>query len=137
MHDVLDAARTKWNFLDFRPGLVGGHCIGVDPYYLAAKAVSVGHEPRVILAGRSTNDGMGSFIADSVAKNLKENAQVLVMGLTFKENVPDLRNTRVVDIVARLCELGHAVTVHDPIADSAEAVQFYDIDLVSRPGPYY
>ena len=132
VHDVLDAARTKWNFLDFRPGLVGGHCIGVDPYYLAAKAVSVGHEPRVILAGRSTNDGMGSFIADSVAKNLKENAHVLIMGLTFKENVPDLRNTRVVDIVARLCELGHAVTVHDPIADSAEAVQFYDIDLVPR-----
>ena len=132
VHDVLDAARTKWNFLDFRPGLVGGHCIGVDPYYLAAKAVSVGHDPKVILAGRSTNDGMGVFIADSVAKNLKEHAHVLIMGLTFKENVPDLRNTRVVDIVARLRELGHAVSVHDPIADSAEAVQFYDIDLVPR-----
>ena len=132
VHDVLDAARTKWNFLDFRPGLVGGHCIGVDPYYLAAKAVSVGHDPKVILAGRSTNDGMGAFIADSVAKNLKERAHVLIMGLTFKENVPDLRNTRVVDIVARLREHGHAVYVHDPIADSAEAVQFYDIDLVPR-----
>jgi UDP-N-acetyl-D-galactosamine dehydrogenase len=130
VHDVLDAARTKWNFLDFRPGLVGGHCIGVDPYYLAAKAVSVGHDPKVILAGRSTNDGMGAFIADSVAENLKEKAHILVMGLTFKENVPDLRNTRVMDIVAQLRELGHAVTVHDPIADSAEAVQFYGIDLI-------
>lgn len=130
VHDVLDAARTKWNFLDFRPGLVGGHCIGVDPYYLAAKAVSVGHDPRVILAGRSTNDGMGAFIADSVAKNLKERADVLIMGLTFKENVPDLRNTRVVDIVSRLHKLGHAVTVHDPIADPAEAVQFYGVDLI-------
>jgi len=132
VHDVLDAARTKWNFLDFRPGLVGGHCIGVDPYYLAAKAMSVGHDPKVILAGRSTNDGMGAFIAESVAKNFKEKAHILIMGLTFKENVPDLRNTRVVDIVARLHELGHAVTVHDPIADSAEAAQFYDIDLVPR-----
>ena len=130
IHDVLDAARTKWNFLDFRPGLVGGHCIGVDPYYLAAKAVAVGHDPKVILAGRSTNDGMGAFIADSVAADLGANARVLVMGLTFKENVPDLRNTRVVDIVARLRELGHHVTVHDPIADPAEAQQFYGIDLV-------
>ena len=130
VHDVLDAARTKWNFLDFRPGLVGGHCIGVDPYYLAAKAMSVGHDPKVILAGRSTNDGMGAFIAESVAKNLKEKAHILVMGLTFKENVPDLRNTRVVDIVARLRELGHAVVVHDPVADPAEAKRFYDIDLI-------
>jgi UDP-N-acetyl-D-galactosamine dehydrogenase len=132
VHDVLDAARTKWNFLDFRPGLVGGHCIGVDPYYLAAKAKSVGHDPKVILAGRSTNDGMGAFIAESVAKNFKEKAHILIMGLTFKENVPDLRNTRVVDIVARLHELGHAVTVHDPVADKAEAKQFYDIDLISE-----
>jgi UDP-N-acetyl-D-galactosamine dehydrogenase len=131
VHDVLDAARTKWNFLDFRPGLVGGHCIGVDPYYLAAKAVEVGHDPKIILAGRSTNDGMGVFIADSVAKNLKANADVLVLGLTFKENVPDLRNTRVVDIVARLEDLGHTVTVHDPIADPAEAEQFYGITLSS------
>jgi UDP-N-acetyl-D-glucosamine/UDP-N-acetyl-D-galactosamine dehydrogenase len=129
VHDVLDAARTKWNFLDFRPGLVGGHCIGVDPYYLAAKAMSVGHDPKVILAGRSTNDGMGAFIAESVAKNLRDKAHILVMGLTFKENVPDLRNTRVVDIVARLHELGHTVTVHDPIAGPDEAKQFYDIDL--------
>ncbi|NQV81072.1 MAG: nucleotide sugar dehydrogenase [Alphaproteobacteria bacterium] len=129
VHDVLDAARTKWNFLDFRPGLVGGHCIGVDPYYLAAKAVAVGHEPRVILAGRSTNDGMGAFIADSVAADLHANARVLVMGLTFKENVPDLRNTRVVDIIRRLRDLGHDVTVHDPIADPAEALQFYGIYL--------
>lgn len=130
VHDVLDAARTKWNFLDFRPGLVGGHCIGVDPYYLAAKAKSVGHDPKVILAGRSTNDGMGAFIAESVAMNLKEKAHILILGLTFKENVPDLRNTRVVDIVARLGELGHAVTVHDPVADQGEAKRFYDIDLI-------
>ncbi len=129
IHDVLDAARTKWNFLDFRPGLVGGHCIGVDPYYLAAKAVALGHDPKVILAGRSTNDGMGAFIADSVAADLPVNARILVMGLTFKENVPDLRNTRVVDIVRRLGDLGHTVTVHDPIADPAEAAQFYDIAL--------
>ena len=132
VHDVLDAARTKWNFLDFRPGLVGGHCIGVDPYYLAAKAMSVGHDPKVILAGRSTNDGMGAFIAESVAKNFKKKSRILIMGLTFKENVPDLRNTRVVDIVARLRELGHAVTVHDPVADKAEAKQFCDIDLISE-----
>ena len=132
VHDVLDAARTKWNFLDFHPGLVGGHCIGVDPYYLAAKAMSVGHDPKVILAGRSTNDGMGAFIAESVAKNFKKKSRILIMGLTFKENVPDLRNTRVVDIVARLRELGHAVTVHDPVADKAEAKQFYDIDLISE-----
>ena len=137
IHDVLDAARTKWNFLDFRPGLVGGHCIGVDPYYLAAKAVAVGHDPKVILAGRSTNDGMGAFIADSVAADLATPARVLVMGLTFKENVPDLRNTRVVDIVARLQELGHQVTVHDPIADPAEAQQFYGIDLADgMVGPF-
>ena len=129
IHDVLDAARTKWNFLDFRPGLVGGHCIGVDPYYLAAKAVALGHDPKVILAGRSTNDGMGAFIADSVAADLPANARILVMGLTFKENVPDLRNSRVVDIVRRLGDLGHTVTVHDPIADPAEAAQFYDIAL--------
>jgi UDP-N-acetyl-D-galactosamine dehydrogenase len=129
IHDVLDAARTKWNFLDFRPGLVGGHCIGVDPYYLAAKAVALGHDPKVILAGRSTNDGMDAFIADSVAADLPPNARVLVMGLTFKENVPDLRNTRVVDIVRRLSDLGHTVTVHDPIADPAEAEQFYGIAL--------
>lgn len=137
VHDVLDAARTKWNFLDFRPGLVGGHCIGVDPYYLAAKAIALGHEPHVILAGRSTNDGMGAFIADSVAAGLGSSARILVMGLTFKENVPDLRNTRVVDIVTRLGELGHAVTVHDPIADPAEAKQFYGIDLApTLAGPF-
>ena len=132
VHDVLDAAGTKWNFLDFRPGLVGGHCIGVDPYYLAAKSMSVGHDPKVILAGRSTNDGMGAFIAESVAKNFKKKSHILVLGLTFKENVPDLRNTRVVDIVARLQELGHSVNVHDPVADKAEAKQFCDIDLISE-----
>jgi len=134
VHDVLDAARTKWNFLDFRPGLVGGHCIGVDPYYLAAKATAIGHHPEVILAGRKINDGMGAYIAESVAGDLEPGAQVLVMGLTFKENVPDLRNTRVVDIVAKLRALGHAVTVHDPIADPEEAQRFYGIELATDLG---
>ncbi len=137
VHDVLDAARTKWNFLDFRPGLVGGHCIGVDPYYLAAKATAIGHHPEVILAGRKINDGMGAYIAESVAADLASSARVLVMGLTFKENVPDLRNTRVVDIVARLKELGHEVVVHDPIADPAEAEQFYGIALSPELGGGY
>jgi UDP-N-acetyl-D-galactosamine dehydrogenase len=137
VHDVLDAARTKWNFLDFRPGLVGGHCIGVDPYYLAAKAIAIGHHPEVILAGRKTNDNMGAYIADSVAADLKPSAEVLILGLTFKENVPDLRNTRVVDIVERLEQLGHRVAVHDPIADAGEAKTFYGIDLVADTNRAY
>ncbi len=131
-HDVLAAARTKWNFLDFKPGLVGGHCIGVDPYYLAHRAVEIGHNPEIILAGRRLNDAMGAFIADSLADSLGQPAErsILVLGLTFKENVPDLRNTRVVDIVTRLNERGYRVDVHDPLADPGEAARFYGITLV-------
>ncbi|MSO69189.1 MAG: nucleotide sugar dehydrogenase [Alphaproteobacteria bacterium] len=131
-HDVLAAARTKWNFLDFKPGLVGGHCIGVDPYYLAHRAVEIGHNPEIILAGRRLNDAMGAFIADSLADSLGQPAErsILVLGLTFKENVPDLRNTRVVDIVTRLNGRGYRVDVHDPLADPGEAARFYGITLV-------
>ena len=120
--DVLDAARTKWNFLGFEPGLVGGHCIGVDPYYLSFKAQSVGHDPRVILAGRDTNDGMGRWVADQLhERRAGKPGSALVLGLTFKEDVPDLRNSKVVDVIARLEELGHQVTVADPLADPGEA----------------
>jgi UDP-N-acetyl-D-galactosamine dehydrogenase len=129
--DVLEAANTKWNFLPFQPGLVGGHCIGVDPFYLAHAAQSIGHNPEVVLAGRRINDSMGAYIADEIAERLAANpARVLVLGLTFKENVPDLRNTRVVDIVSRLTGTGHRVDVHDPHADRAEADQFYGIELL-------
>lgn len=129
--DVLEAANTKWNFLPFQPGLVGGHCIGVDPFYLAHAAQSIGHNPEVVLAGRRINDSMGAYIADEIAERLAADpARVLVLGLTFKENVPDLRNTRVVDIVSRLTETGHRVDVHDPHADRAEADQFYGIELL-------
>ncbi len=128
-HDVLDAAKTKWNFLDFRPGLVGGHCIGVDPFYLAYRAKEVGHEPEIILAGRRINDGMGFFVADEVAERVPA-GRVLMLGLTFKENVPDLRNTRVVDIIEGLRRRGLAVDVHDPLADADEAKRFFDLDLM-------
>jgi UDP-N-acetyl-D-galactosamine dehydrogenase len=128
--DVLEAAGTKWNFLPFKPGLVGGHCIGVDPYYLSYRAQQLGHEPEVILAGRSTNDGMGSWIADSLHRHRAgRGGSVLVLGLTFKENVPDLRNSRVIDVIRRLAELGHDVTVHDPLADAAEAEQEYGVQI--------
>ena len=129
--DVLEAANTKWNFLPFQPGLVGGHCIGVDPFYLAYAAQSIGHNPEVVFAGRRINDSMGAYIADEIAARLTaQPARVLVLGLTFKENVPDLRNTRVVDIVSRLTETGHRVDVHDPHADREEARQFYGIELL-------
>ena len=129
--DVLDAANTKWNFLPFQPGLVGGHCIGVDPFYLAHAAQSVGHNPEVVLAGRRINDGMGAYIAREVAERLETSkARVLVLGLTFKENVPDLRNSRVVDIISSLREMGHVVDVHDPHADPAEAQQFFGVELL-------
>lgn len=128
--DVLDAARTKWNFLPFQPGLVGGHCIGVDPYYLSYRAQQLGHEPEVILAGRSINDGMGRWVADRLHALRGEQAgSVLVMGLTFKEDVPDLRNSRVIDVVRRLEELGHEVTVHDPKADRDMARHEYGVEL--------
>ncbi len=128
--DVLEAAGTKWNFLPFRPGLVGGHCIGVDPYYLSHCAQSVGHLPRVILAGRAINDGMGIWIADTIHSRRKSRTgKVLVLGLTFKPDVPDLRNSKVVDVVRRLEWLGHQVAVHDPLADPAAAEREYGIAL--------
>ena len=135
--EVIEAACTKWNFLPFRPGLVGGHCIGVDPYYLTFKAESLGYHPEMILAGRRINDAMGKVIAERVVKMLiradrKVNgARVAVLGLTFKENVPDLRNTRVVDIVRELEDYGIAVSVHDPLADPEEARHYYGISLLA------
>jgi len=130
--DVLDAAGTKWNFLKFQPGLVGGHCIGVDPYYLSHRAQQLGHDPDVILAGRSINDRMGGWIADGLHRRRGGRAgSVLVMGLTFKEDVPDLRNSKVIDLIRRLQELGHTVTVHDPRADSGEARHEYGVELDS------
>ena len=137
VYQVLEAAATKWNFLDFRPGLVGGHCIGVDPYYLAHAARSVGHEPEIILAGRRINDGMGAYVADRLADALSrlspdgQPARVLVLGLTFKEDVPDLRNSKVVDVVEGLRAHGHRVQVHDPKADPAEAKALYGTELLA------
>ena len=133
--DVLAAAGTKWNFLPFRPGLVGGHCIGVDPYYLTAKAESVGYHPEVILAGRRVNDGMGGFVARKLVKMLIERnlpvrgARVGVLGLTFKENVPDLRNSRVPDILQELRDFGIEALVHDPMADPEEARHEFGLTL--------
>jgi UDP-N-acetyl-D-galactosamine dehydrogenase len=130
--DVLDAAGTKWNFLKFQPGLVGGHCIGVDPYYLSYRAQQLGQEPLVILAGRSINDGMGAWVADQLhARREGRAGRALVMGLTFKENVPDLRNSRVVDVIERLKLLGHDVSVHDPLADPDEAMHEYGVELAT------
>ncbi|MBH63420.1 MAG: UDP-N-acetyl-D-galactosamine dehydrogenase [Alphaproteobacteria bacterium] len=129
-HDVLEAAGTKWNFLPFKPGLVGGHCIGVDPYYLAYRAQEIGYDPQVILAGRRINDGMGVFIADCIADLLSEPCRVLVLGLTFKENVPDLRNTKVIDLVRQLETRGHTVDVHDIMAAPEEAVARYGVELL-------
>jgi UDP-N-acetyl-D-glucosamine/UDP-N-acetyl-D-galactosamine dehydrogenase len=120
--EVLEAAGTKWTFQPFRPGLVGGHCIGVDPYYLSHLAQELGHNPQVILAGRGTNDGMGAWIADTLHELRGKAGSALVLGLTFKENVPDLRNSRSFDLIARLQALGHDVEVADPFA-SAEEVQ--------------
>ncbi len=133
--DVIDAARTKWNFLPFEPGLVGGHCIGVDPYYLSHLAQRLGHDPKVILSGRDTNDGMGPWIAERLHDVLQEKPQrVLVMGITFKEDVPDVRNSRASDVVRRLRRLGHDVTVVDPLADAAEVSREYGIELSRSDG---
>ena len=132
--DVLAAAGSKWNFLDFAPGLVGGHCIGVDPYYLAHCAQALGHDPEILLAGRRINDGMGAFIAEELHRRLAPASRVLVLGLTFKENVPDLRNTRVVDVVRLLRERGHVVAVHDALADAAEARARCGIELIDGYG---
>jgi UDP-N-acetyl-D-galactosamine dehydrogenase len=137
--EVLEAAGTKWNFLPFRPGLVGGHCIGVDPYYLTHKAQEVGHTPEVILAGRRINDHMGQYVVSQVVKLMLkrrihvEDANVLVLGLAFKENCPDIRNTRVVDIVNEFKDYGANVDVFDPWADPHEAALEYSIDLISEP----
>lgn len=136
---VLEAAGTKWNFLPFRPGLVGGHCIGVDPYYLTHKAQSIGYHPEIILAGRRLNDGMGAYVVSQLIKAMLkrrihvDGARVLVMGLTFKENCPDLRNTRVVDIVRELAEYNISVDVYDPWVSKEEAQHEYNIVPVTLP----
>jgi UDP-N-acetyl-D-galactosamine dehydrogenase len=135
--EVLQAAGTKWNFLPFRPGLVGGHCIGVDPYYLTYKADMIGYHPQVILAGRRINDGMGKFVAEQTVKRMIDcgspikGAKVSILGLTFKENCSDLRNSRVIDVINELSSYGIEVQVHDPIADSDEAMQEYGVRLIS------
>lgn len=137
--EVLKAAGTKWNFLPFRPGLVGGHCIGVDPYYLTYKAEAIGYHPQIILSGRRLNDGMGAYVAEQMIKALikkriqVQDARILVMGLAFKENCPDLRNTRVVDIITELQDYGIHVDVHDPWVDASEAEQEYGINLIPHP----
>jgi UDP-N-acetyl-D-galactosamine dehydrogenase len=130
VHDVLEAARTKWNFLDFKPGLVGGHCIGVDPFYLAHKAREVGHEPQIILAGRAVNDAMPAFVAARLAERLAPGARILALGLTFKENVPDLRNSKAAALILALRERGFALDVHDPLADVDEARREYGLQLL-------
>ncbi|WP_338881811.1 Vi polysaccharide biosynthesis UDP-N-acetylglucosamine C-6 dehydrogenase TviB [Achromobacter veterisilvae] len=136
---VLQAAGTKWNFLPFRPGLVGGHCIGVDPYYLTHKAQSIGYHPEIILAGRRLNDSMGGYVVSQLVKAMTkcrihvQGARVLVMGLTFKENCPDLRNTRIVDIVRELGDYNVAVDVYDPWVDAEEAMHEYGIEPVAKP----
>ncbi|MCA0389026.1 MAG: nucleotide sugar dehydrogenase [Bacteroidetes bacterium] len=135
--EVLEAAGTKWNFLPFRPGLVGGHCIGVDPYYLTHKAVNIGYHPEIILAGRRINDGMGAFIASQFVKLLIkggykiQGSKVLVLGITFKENCPDIRNSKVIDIITELKEFGCAVEVCDPLADAEEVRHEYGVDLTT------
>jgi len=136
---VLEAAGTKWNFLPFRPGLVGGHCIGVDPYYLTHKAIEVGYNPEMILAGRRLNDNMGSYVADQVSKLMTKkrihvvDANILIMGLTFKENCPDLRNTRVVDLVEEFESFNCNVDVFDPWVDKDEAMHEYGIKPIDQP----
>lgn len=135
--DVLDAAATKWNFLRFTPGLVGGHCIGVDPYYLTHRAQQVGHHPDVILAGRRINDGMSAYVAERLAKRMMRKeisvvgSRILVMGLTFKENCPDLRNSKVIDVITTLRDFNSNVDVYDPWVEAEDAKSVYGIDLLS------
>lgn len=131
VYDVLEAAGTKWNFLNFTPGLVGGHCIGVDPFYLAERARQINHDPRIILSGRAINDSMADFIAERVCAQLSGSGKILVLGLTFKENCPDLRNTKSTDLIQGLRRRGFSVDVHDAVADPVEAREFHNIDLVS------
>lgn len=136
--DVLEAARTKWNFLGFEPGLVGGHCIGVDPYYLTHKAESLGYIPQIILAGRRLNDGMGRYVATQLIKMMVKKAQritdtnILILGITFKENCPDIRNSKVIDIIKQLKDFACNFDVYDPLADPVEVKQEYGIDLITR-----
>jgi len=136
-HDVLEAAGTKWNFLPFKPGLVGGHCIGVDPYYLAQKAQELGYHPEIILAGRRLNDSMGSYVASEVVKLMLQNdikvkgAKLLLLGVTFKENCPDVRNTKVVDVVSNLKEFGIDVTIYDPWVNPEEVMHEYNLATTS------
>jgi len=136
-HEVLEASATKWNFLPFKPGLVGGHCIGVDPYYLAQKAQEVGYHPEIILAGRRLNDGMGAYIASEILKLMikndivVKNADLLLLGITFKENCPDVRNTRVVDIVRELASYEIKLTIYDPWANAEEVIHEYGIDIIT------
>ncbi len=137
--EVLEAAGTKWNFLPFRPGLVGGHCIGVDPYYLTHKAQALDYNPEIILAGRRINDGMGKYVAGDVVKLMIkkghkiQGAKVLVLGITFKENCPDIRNSRVIDVISELHDYGCEVSVYDPWADKQEVREEYGIDLIEHP----
>ena len=142
-NDVLEAAGTKWNFLKYKPGLVGGHCIGVDPYYLAHKAESLGYHPQVILSGRRVNDNMGQFVANKVVKLLIQKghrvagAKTLILGIAFKENCPDIRNTKVVDIYQELTQFGLAVDIYDPWADPEEVKHEYNIDMIKSPNGHY
>ena len=136
-HDVLEAAGTKWNFLPFKPGLVGGHCIGVDPYYLAQKAQEIGYHPEIILAGRRMNDSMGQYVASEVVKLMLQNdikvkgASLLILGITFKENCPDVRNTKVVDVIKSLIEYGIEITIYDPLANPKEVKHEYGLETIS------
>lgn len=137
-HAVLEAAGTKWNFLPFKPGLVGGHCIGVDPYYLAQKAQEKGYHPEIILAGRRLNDSMGEYVANQVVKCMIKkniavnNAQILMLGVTFKENCPDVRNTKIVDVIAALADYGMNVTIYDPWANTKEVHHEYNLDCTNE-----
>ncbi len=136
---VLEAAGTKWNFLPFRPGLVGGHCIGIDPYYLTHKAMEVGYHPEIILAGRRINDNMGTYVVDQVCKLMIkkrihiDDSNILIMGLTFKENCPDLRNSKIIDLIKGFKYFNSNVDVYDPWADRDEALKEYDVELIEKP----
>ena len=142
-HEVLNAASTKWNFLPYKPGLVGGHCIGVDPYYLTYKADSLGYYPQVILAGRRINDNMGIHIANRVIKLMTQNnlpiknSKVLVLGITFKENCPDIRNSRAIDVIRELQSFGADVEVYDPHADQVEVKHEYGLSLINELNKKY
>ena len=137
-NEVLDAAATKWNFLPFKPGLVGGHCIGVDPYYLAQKSIDLGYNPNIILSGRNLNDSMGRYVADLFEEKLIENsintinAEVLVLGITFKENCPDIRNTKVVDMIKSLKEKSFKLNIYDPWASKEEVNKEYGIEILNN-----